>query len=204
MECPFTAGNVERADQVQVTPRIYANATFGGVRALRVFSEVHLKPLLQGLLIMTARERAVLGLYYRLTAYLASLRRPDGTIHFQSIAATARSVFELSLDLALLGADTTNESVDRLAAFTRIERYRVARRLVKFYATHPLPPDFKITEQRRACADARETTEVEALAQPLISVSTGMRGMQLFLTPEDLRRATGASVAPIGEVSQTI
>ncbi len=38
-----------------------------------------------------------------------------------------------------------------------------------------------------------------ALAQPMISVSAGMRGMQIFLKPEDLRRATGATVAPIGE-----
>lgn len=43
-----------------------------------------------------------------------------------------------------------------------------------------------------------------ALAQPLMSVSAGMRGMQLFLRPEDLRRGTGASVAPIGEESRTV
>ncbi len=40
-----------------------------------------------------------------------------------------------------------------------------------------------------------------ALTQPAISVSAGMRGMQLFLKPEDLRRATGASVGPIAEES---
>ncbi len=43
-----------------------------------------------------------------------------------------------------------------------------------------------------------------ALAQPMISISAGMRGMQLFLKPEDLRRATGAIVAPIGEASRTV
>ncbi len=42
-----------------------------------------------------------------------------------------------------------------------------------------------------------------ALAQPMLSVSAGMRGMQLFLMPEDLRRATGATVAPIGEEPRT-
>ncbi len=42
-----------------------------------------------------------------------------------------------------------------------------------------------------------------ALAQPMLSVSAGMRGMQLFLKPEDLRRATGATVAPIGEEPRT-
>jgi len=38
-----------------------------------------------------------------------------------------------------------------------------------------------------------------ALSQPMLSVSAGMRGMQIFLKPEDLRRATGATVAALGE-----
>jgi Cys-tRNA(Pro)/Cys-tRNA(Cys) deacylase len=37
-----------------------------------------------------------------------------------------------------------------------------------------------------------------ALAQPLVSVSAGMRGMQLFIPPQDLARATRAKVAAIG------
>ena len=37
-----------------------------------------------------------------------------------------------------------------------------------------------------------------ALEQPIVSVSAGMRGMQLFLTPQDLARATKAKVASIG------
>jgi hypothetical protein len=163
MECPFTERDVERADRTPVTPRTFANATFEGVRALRVFHEIHLRGVLQGLLAATERERAVLRLYYRLAAYLASVHRLDSPIHFQSIAAAARSIFELALDLALLDADTTTESVDRMTAFTRVERYRVAKRLVDFYANHPLPPDFSITEQRRVCADAAETAAVEAL-----------------------------------------
>jgi Cys-tRNA(Pro)/Cys-tRNA(Cys) deacylase len=37
-----------------------------------------------------------------------------------------------------------------------------------------------------------------ALAQPIVSVSAGMRGMQLFIQPQDLARASRAKVAPIG------
>ena len=36
------------------------------------------------------------------------------------------------------------------------------------------------------------------LTQPMVSVSAGMRGMQLFLTPQDLARATKATIAAIG------
>ncbi len=41
-----------------------------------------------------------------------------------------------------------------------------------------------------------------ALEQPIVSVSAGMRGMQLFLTPPDLLRATQAKVATIGVGSE--
>lgn len=41
-----------------------------------------------------------------------------------------------------------------------------------------------------------------ALEQPVVSVSAGMRGMQLFLTPQDLVRATQAKVVAIGEEIQ--
>jgi Cys-tRNA(Pro)/Cys-tRNA(Cys) deacylase len=42
-----------------------------------------------------------------------------------------------------------------------------------------------------------------AMDQPIVSVSAGMRGMQLFLTPQDLARATRARVASIGAGDET-
>jgi Cys-tRNA(Pro)/Cys-tRNA(Cys) deacylase len=41
--------------------------------------------------------------------------------------------------------------------------------------------------------------DASALAQPLLSVSAGMRGMQLLLAPRDLIRVARATVASIGE-----
>ncbi len=42
-----------------------------------------------------------------------------------------------------------------------------------------------------------------ALEQPIVSVSAGMRGKQLFLKPQDLLRATQAKVAAIGVGNDT-
>lgn len=39
-----------------------------------------------------------------------------------------------------------------------------------------------------------------ALIQPIISISAGLRGMQIFLRPDDLVKATGAAVYDIGRV----
>jgi Cys-tRNA(Pro)/Cys-tRNA(Cys) deacylase len=41
-----------------------------------------------------------------------------------------------------------------------------------------------------------------ALEQPFLSVSAGMRGMQLFVNPQDLSRATEAKVAAIGATGE--
>ena len=41
-----------------------------------------------------------------------------------------------------------------------------------------------------------------ALEQSIVSVSAGMRGMQLFLRPDDLARATQATLAPIGTTDE--
>ena len=40
-----------------------------------------------------------------------------------------------------------------------------------------------------------------ALAQPVVSISAGMRGMQVFLAPRDLARVASAMIAGIGEGS---
>jgi hypothetical protein len=89
--------------------------------------------------------------------YLASSRKLDRIAHFQSTASAARSISELGLDIALLAADPTNESVERLAAFTRVERYRVARKVV--------PPNLNIDAQRELCADPAHTAEMETIAR---------------------------------------
>lgn len=42
-----------------------------------------------------------------------------------------------------------------------------------------------------------------ALAQPFVSVSAGMRGMQILIRPDDLIRAARATVAAIGEPNES-
>jgi len=41
--------------------------------------------------------------------------------------------------------------------------------------------------------------DASALAQPFLSVSAGMRGLQILVAPADLARAADATVAPIGD-----
>jgi len=162
-DVPFNKNDIIRADMTPVTPHILADAAFEGIRAIYTFQKVSLKPLLQGLLNQNPREQAVVGFHYRIAAYLTSVYKLNGPIHFQTIAASARSLFELGLDMALFSKDSTDESLNRLYAFTRVERYRAAGKLVRFYSTKPLSPDMDLSIQRSLCADPKEKLQVEAL-----------------------------------------
>ncbi len=164
-ELPFAENDVVRARHVAVTPTLVANATFEGVRAAFCYWVFHLKAVMQGLLDRKPREQAVLGLFYRAMGYVASIRRLNAPIHVQAIASSARSLFELGLDMALFSQDQTDDSPGRIAAFTRVERYRVAKKVLDFYAGRPVPPDLSLAEQQATVADVVETAAVESLVQ---------------------------------------
>lgn len=159
---PFTQDDKRRSNNTQETAHMLADSAFEGIRAAHTFQKFYLEPLLQGLLNQNPREQALMGLHYRMVTYLTSLRKLNGPIHFQSIAASARSLFELGLDIALFSQDSTNDSLDRLQAFTVVERYRVAKKIVDFFSNHCLPKNCNIENQQSVCADPQEELIVQA------------------------------------------
>ena len=161
---PFTEADRIRVDWNAVTPQMYADGAFEGIRALHTFQRFYLEPLLlHGLINQNEREQALIEMYYRIVGYLSSIRKLNSPLHFQTIAASARSLFELGLDMALFNKDSTNECIDRLHAFTKIERYRFAKTTVDFFSNHPLPKGEDISVQREVCANPTSKSEVETL-----------------------------------------
>ena len=96
---PFTEQDILRASNVPITANLVAKATFEGVRAAFNYWVFRLRPVLQGLVNPTNRERSFLGLRYRAIGYVASIRKFNHAMHVQSIAASARSLFELGVDI---------------------------------------------------------------------------------------------------------
>ena len=74
-------------------------------------------------------------------------------------------MLELAVDVHLLEADASAESPDRVTAFTRVERFRVARKTVDFFSTRNPPTDFSLQQQRALSSDPAEIAEVEALVE---------------------------------------
>jgi len=164
-EFPFVEADVVRARRAPITPWLLASATFEGVRAAFCYWMFHLKAVMQGLLNRKPREQAVLNLFYRAMCYVASIRRLNAPAHVQAIASSARSLFELGVDMALFSQDQTDDSLRRIEAFTRVERYRVAKKIVEFYADRPVPSDLDLAQKQSWVTDVVETAAVEALVQ---------------------------------------
>jgi hypothetical protein len=78
------------------------------------------------------REFAIVATYLRTLAHVGSLIRLNDPSHFQALSMIARAIFELAVDIRLI--DRIEEAPDRYAAFSKVERLRVARRIVDFHA----------------------------------------------------------------------
>lgn len=160
---PFKEADLRRSEGVPVTPLMSADAGFEGVRALVGFGIFYLNPLLRGLLNKKQREEAISGLYYRIINYLLSILKLNGPIHFQSIVAIARSLYELGLDMAIFSQNVVDAPDERLLAFNFVERYRTAEILVNFYQSHQLSPDLSINQQREFCSDLNNKKKKDEL-----------------------------------------
>ncbi len=112
------------------------------------------------------REKAVVGCYYRAYAWMFTLAILRDPIHFQAVAAGARSLFELWVDLKLLLCDTTGHDVRRYHAFPRVERFRAAQKIVEFSDKHPTLK-IECSHQRTSVNDASKAQEIDALVVKL-------------------------------------
>ena len=161
----LTEADYKRAEQVPSTEAMYASARFEGVRALHVFRQVYLKPVLDELKNPTERQEVLLHFHYRITSLVGSARRLNSRQNVQSISSCARSIFELGCDLAICAADQTDESAKRVLAFNKIEAFKSASVISQFYEGKPAPNDFSIATYTAVANDPNEKAAMAALKE---------------------------------------
>jgi hypothetical protein len=165
-ENPFDEEDFRRADAIEATREMHADAWFVGVQAYIQFVEEFLKPQIRGLLgVRTPREEAVLDVYHGILGFLLSVNALRDPWHVQAIASCARSIFELYVDLLLLHGDPSALNVERFHSFADVERLRVAKARLAFFDAHPgLPyadPRYGLAAQRAFVRDEEARIEVE-------------------------------------------
>lgn len=163
---PFEELQRFEVDKVPLAERVKAFAESSEHVRFLAFDVIN--PLLKAAMATGAsnREKAVVGCYYRAYAWMFTLAALRDPIHFQAVAAGARSLFELWVDLKLLLGDATARSVERYHAFPRVERLRAARKIVEFSDKNPT---LKIEcSRQRALVDNRsKAQEIESLVVKL-------------------------------------
>jgi hypothetical protein len=143
-----TFDELEKADVSDLPIGIRVEAFYKGTDAVSKFAESVMIPLLKGQINLSNKEKAIVGTYYRMYAWVRSMVAMNSRIHFQGAAAAARSLFELLLDIKMLAADKTGELVERFHAFPEIEKFRVAENFVSFCDDHPNDTKLDDSHQR--------------------------------------------------------
>lgn len=143
-----TFEEIEEADVADLPTRTRVEAFYKGTDAISKFAESVMIPLLKGQISLNDKEKAIVGTYYRMYAWIRSIIAMNSRIHFQGAAAAARSLFELFLDIKALATDKTGELVGRFHAFPEIEKFRVAESLVSFCNYHPNDTKLDDSHQR--------------------------------------------------------
>lgn len=117
------------------------------------------------------REFAIVATYLRTLAHVGSLIRLRDPSHFQALSMITRGIFELAVDIWLI--DSIDDGADRYDAFSKVERLRVARRIVDFHSAPSADDDDRCQVEAEPMQPkwvhekfiADNSDEIDALAQ---------------------------------------
>lgn len=108
---------------------------FTVLKSLNEYDKKEVHGVVTALLTPTDRDNCFLGIYRRSKANIESLLSLRFVKDFQAIAMITRNLFELAIDLKLI--DVIPQAVQKIAAFTDVERLRAAERIVAFKIANP-------------------------------------------------------------------
>ena len=108
---------------------------FTMVKSIDEFDRVEVRTVIDSLLSPSRREQCFIGTYRRSHANIATLLELKSAQHFQAIVMLTRSLFELAVDIRLIGV--VPDSCLKMIEFVDVEKLRTARKVRKFKADHP-------------------------------------------------------------------
>jgi len=121
----------------------YKSDIFYGVsKSIHKLSKEKIVPILSNLMTLadlspqgklTDKEKAFIGLYFRVHGWLESVALMNTSACFQGVAAAGRAIFELVLDLEMLNNDPMGENLKRFNAFPDMDRADAAEKCLKFF-----------------------------------------------------------------------
>ncbi len=108
---------------------------FATLKSLNEFDKVEIRKKIQGVLSPTEREICFIGNYYRGAANIESIVALNQLTHLQAIAAVARGLFEMAVDVALI--NRLPQSIEKMLALIEVEKLRSAEAVIAFKTANP-------------------------------------------------------------------
>jgi hypothetical protein len=125
----------------QVTPGLARSAEENAaifywiLKSLHQFNESEVKGVIDTLISPSERDNCYIGTYYRALGNVETLLGIQNSKGFQAAAMLARTLFELAVDIRLLGV--IGFASTKMIVFVAVERLRCARKIVKFKIANP-------------------------------------------------------------------
>ena len=117
-------------DPIEVTERF-----FTVVKSVSEFDKAEIRGTMDTLLLPKDRDICFKANYSRAYTNVDSILVLKRMSDFQAIAMIARTLMELAIDVKLI--NIVEQAVEKITAFSDVEKLRTAKRIVVFKASHP-------------------------------------------------------------------
>lgn len=115
-------------------------------------------------------EAALSGSFFRLHLCAESILRLNHPSCFQSVAAIARTMLELTVDLEILIKDSSEKNIEKFTNFRNVAVFRSARRILENEAIFTPDLPFQFMDHQPAiefAKDENRRTRIEAIVERL-------------------------------------
>lgn len=150
---------IDAADVESLSVEERANAFYEGTAAIRRLIDDEICSIVLGQISKSDFEQAIAGTLYRIMLLLKGIEQLRDPLHFQIVNATARTVFELVLDLKLLASDQS--LVPKYFAFGRVSNFHKAVQLKSFLDLNPTIDQSRHRDALSFANNAQRKAEIE-------------------------------------------
>jgi hypothetical protein len=112
---------------------------FSSLTSLEEFDKLEIRNVIKGIVTPTQHEICYIANYHRAVANVGSILALNQVRHVQAIASTARGLFEIAVDVALI--NKIPNGPEKMLALIDVEKLRAAQAVVEFKAASPTAQD---------------------------------------------------------------
>jgi len=172
----------------ETSPHDGADAFYCGTKQIHNFSQNVIISVLKGQLNLNEREKAIVDTYYRAHLCLSSMVKLNELQYFQQVVSSARTIFELLVDLKILHSDKSDRTTKIFHAFPQIAKYKSAEQMVQFSLNNPgnMPREF--TQRKKYLDDPANSKKKIG---GIITKHWGLSNRGNQKRPQDIRHWTG-------------